>query len=230
MAKVSSGDLNRLIGELVQQGVKPKQALPEAVRFLTQSGGRNAGGIGQNPLASAVGAEILVGGTGSLLSTIFGGQNPANTVPMGGKGFIFSPQDMYQYTQYYNSPGARLARATGVDMPTPEKYRQDQIESVDQQMQASTARDILRTQAQKQAESEIRGMELEAALREQALVQEGKLGVQEISSLGDVQKQRVQSGYEAASNMLQKAIENIAYVEKLGNDQVAQGLTSLPSI
>ena len=229
MSKVPAGGLNQLVKELVEQGMSPDKAGPAAMQYLSQVASRNQGGIG-SALRNEVLANSAVAGGGALLSTLFGSQNPANTVPMGGKGFIFSPQDMYQYTQYYNSPGARLARATGVDMPTPEKYRQDQIESVDQQMQASTARDILRTQAQKQAESEIRGMELEAALREQSLIQEGKLGVQEISSLGDVQKQRVQSGYEAASNMLQKAIENIAYVEKLGGDQVAQGLTSLPSI
>ena len=228
MAKVSAGALNEVVEQLVKSGMSPDKAGPAAIDYLTQVVAKNQGGIGSKlgPLSNAVGAEILVGGTGSLLSTIFGSQNPANTVPMGGKGFIFSPQDMYQYTQYYNSPGARLARATGVDMPTPDQYRQGQIESVDQQMQASTARDITRMQAQKQAESEIRGMELEAALREQALIQEGKLGV----TLGEVQKQRVQSGYEAASNMLQKAIENIAYVEKLGGDSIATGLTSLPSI
>ena len=219
-------DLNGLIAQLIGQGVKPDVAAATAAKVLQSAGGS---GVGQALRNEVIATGLLATGQG-VINTITGGQNTPPTVPMGGKGYIFTPQDAFQYERYYYSPGARLARATGQKMPDPETRKQLQVATSDQQLESANRRAIEKDLSNRQAEAVIRGAELEAALRERALVESGRLGVQELASLGDVQKQRVQSGYESASNMLQKAIENIAYIEKQGQDQVAQSLGTLSSI
>jgi len=219
-------DLNGLIGQLIKQGVAPDVAAATAAKVLQSAGGS---GVGQALRNEVIATGLLAAGQG-VLDMVTGGQNAPPTVPMGGKGYVYTPQDQFQYERYYYSPGARLARATGAVMLDPETRRQQQIASSDQQLESANRRAIEKDLANRQAEAVVRGMELETALRERSLVEAGRLGVQELASLGDVQKQRVQSGYEAASNMLQKAIENIAYVEKMGSDSVAQQLGTLSNI
>ena len=227
--------LNKLVQKLITSGVSPNTAAVVAQKSLQAAGAGGVrggrlmqigGGVTNSVLGSAIAERLIPGATNALL----GGQINPNTVPMGGKGYIYTSADDFQYTQYYNSPGARFARATGVKMLTPQERRQQQVASVTQQMESANRREIEKNLATKQAEAVIRGAEIEGALKQQALIQEGAVAAQNVRSLGDVQKQRVQSGYNTASNLLQSAIENIAYVEKLGDSNVRSQLAALPQI
>ena len=225
-------NLSELQG-MVKQGVNPDVAAKILATTGTGSAAAAAAapGGGYSITKDVIGNLIASGaltGLGSFLGS--GSGNPLQT-QAGGKGYIFGPQNALAYQQYSTSPYIiALSRLGLIDVPSLAEFRRQQIQDVDIQMERANERKIRENLASLQAEGQIRGMEAAARLQGTKLEQEGALGVQELASLGDVQKQRVQSGYEAASNMLQKAIENIAYVEKMGGDNVAQQLGTLSNI
>ena len=215
-------DLSQL-KELVEQGVDANTA----AKLLFGSG---AGAGAAVMFGSDIAANLLTQSVPAVGRFIGEGSAAPQTVPMGGKGFIYTPQDDLQYRRDYRSPYAVLSRLFGQKMQTPEERAESQTALVNKQAEGINERDIRKIIAERQATGQIEAMKAAALLEGERVKAESALGVQEIASLGDVQKTRIQSGNEAASAMLQKAIENIAYVEKLGNDQVAAGLTNLPTI
>ena len=217
--------INDLLTSLAKAGV-PKDQLGAVATKLAKSGAlQNQGGVG-NIVASIIGSSVA----DKVIGSLSGGQAPANTVPMGGKGYIYTPQDQFQYEQYYYSLPQTIARSLGREMQTPDERRAGQIAISDLQLETANRRQRELQGDKLAADIRMKEAEVLGNLQQQRIAQEGALGVQELSSLGDVQKQRVQSGYEAASSMLQKAIENIAYVEKLGQSDTRKQLAALPSI
>ena len=219
-------DIGSLISQLKQAGVPDNQLVP-AMKTVLGGSAVAAGGysIGKDILGDLV-ANTISAGVGSTLQ---GAQAPGAN-PTAGKGFVFTPQDAYQYQRYLNSPQAAIARMFGGKIPSLEEFREQQIESADEQMRGATERQIRARAAEQSGEKALALLQGEIALAGEGLRQQGALGVQQISSLGDVQKQRVQSQYETAGQLLQSAIENIAYVEKLGNSDTRTQLAALPSI
>ena len=234
--------LNNLVADLIGKGIDPNQAGNLATQIFKTQAAQNAGGIGAAGITAAAAggagtysigkdilANIVAGNMGGIGSFLTQGANTGPASGPGGKGFIYGPQNQMEYTRYYNSPYATISRILGggQNTPTPDDYRRSQVESVKEQAEDMTRRKVQEYLA---TVAPVEALKATAGLEGTRLQQEGALGVQELKSLGDVQKQRVQSGYEAASGMLQKAIENIAYVEKLGQSDTRKQLAALPTI
>jgi hypothetical protein len=96
------------------------------------------------------------------------------------------------------------------------------------QAQSLTAREIARIRAEKEYDYAARLAEAQAGIQKEkirALADaQAKVESQKVSSLGEVQGQRLQSQYEAASNLLESAIKNIAFRDKI---ESANTLTEL---
>ena len=96
------------------------------------------------------------------------------------------------------------------------------------QAQSLTAREIARIRAEKEYDYAARLAEAQASVQREkirALADaQAKVESQKVSSLGEVQSQRLQSQYGTASNLLDSAIKNIAFRDKL---EAANTLTEL---
>jgi F0F1-type ATP synthase membrane subunit b/b' len=96
------------------------------------------------------------------------------------------------------------------------------------QAQSLTAREISRIRAEKEYDYAARLAEAQASIQREkirALADaQAKVESQKVSSLGEVQSQRLQSQYGAASNLLDSAIKNIAFRDKI---ESANTLTEL---
>jgi hypothetical protein len=96
------------------------------------------------------------------------------------------------------------------------------------QAQSLTAREISRIRAEKEYDYAARLAEAQASIQREkirALADaQAKVESQKVTSLGDVQRQRLQSQYGAASNLLDSAIKNIAFRDKI---ESADTLTEL---
>jgi len=96
------------------------------------------------------------------------------------------------------------------------------------QAQSLTAREIARIRAEKEYDYAARLAEAQAGIQKEkirALADaQAKVESQKVTSLGEVQSQRLQSQYGAASNLLDSAIKNIAFRDKI---EAANTLTEL---
>lgn len=96
------------------------------------------------------------------------------------------------------------------------------------QAQSLTAREISRIRAEKEYDYAARLAEAQASIQREkirALAEtQGKVESQKVQSLGEVQSQRLQSQYNAAQNLLDSAIKNIAFRDKI---ESADTLTEL---
>lgn len=96
------------------------------------------------------------------------------------------------------------------------------------QARSLTAREIEKIRAEREFELQARLAEAQASIQREkirALAEaQGKVESQKVQSLGEVQSQRLQSQYDAASNLLDSAIKNIAFRDRI---ESADTLTEL---
>jgi len=213
-------DLTSLISELRKAGIKSKDVSRLLPSLLSNA--KRGGGFGT--IAAAVAAGLAPDAIKALI-----GQEP----PMQAQQtkYMYTPDADLAYTRTYYSPLNTLRRGLGLlEMDSPKQRRESFIESLNQQAEQAEARRRGTILIERQAEADMQAQRLEAALREQALVQEGLLGQQNIRSLGELQKQRTQSAFEAAQSLLNTAIQDIAYREKLGQAESNQQLASIPNV
>jgi len=96
------------------------------------------------------------------------------------------------------------------------------------QAQSLTEREIEKIKAERQFELQARLAEAQGRIEQEkvrALADaQARVESQKVSSLGDVQRQRLQSQYSTAGNLLESAIKNIAFRDKI---ESANTLTEL---
>ena len=225
-------ELASLVEQLRGMGYGRKAAQREGMQMFRERA-NNQAGRSMNPITREIIGEVLGGGiltTGGAVLRGLGGEPGASSLAPRGKDFLFGAEAYRQAQRDYYSPYAiALRQFFDVEMPTPDQQRQKQIDAYGD-LDDANRRAIEQRAAELQGLAGIAAIEGRLGVERERVGQEGAIGVQQVKSLGDVQRQRVQSGYEAASNMLQKAIENIAYVEKVAGDPVAEQLSSLPTI
>jgi len=222
-------DLGQIVDNLVTK-LGPDNAAKVLPTLL------GAGGLG----AGIAGTAAAAGGGGGLLNAIggFAAATGANFVaeklagsaagalgptayataaPTGASKYLVSPETGMAYQQYYESVLPRIRGLNAVlrtfgqeELPLPESP----------QAFVQRSADVL---SQQQEEATDRQMRLQGQAREydaliQSLASQAQVATQREKSLGDVQRQRIESGYSAASSMLNQAIKDIAARERYENN------------
>jgi hypothetical protein len=224
----TAGDLNKLVQTLVD-AFGPEEAAkisrsPQFGQMLQAVATPKGGGLAG--LGLAVGAELLAQpisrGLGSILQSGAGAISPTSYQAAGMSGsskYFVQPEAIAGYTQWYQNeiPKIRLWNSTigavtgqRLQEPmTPEEYRKQAIEGAEFQAQTYNQRLIEQERAKAEAEYAMRALEAGYGLE-----------AEKVKTLGDVQRQRISSGYSAAGSALNSAIENILATSKLENSPV----------
>lgn len=158
-------------------------------------------------------AEKLAGSAASAVSpTAY-----ATAEPTGASKYLVSPETGMSYQQYYESVLPRIRatnaifRALGqAELPepeTPQEFVQRSADVLSQQQEEATNRMIRQTRANREYDALI-----------QSLASQGQVATEREKSLGAVQRQRVESGYNAASSMLNQVIKDIGARERYENN------------
>lgn len=167
--------------------------------------------------ATATGANFIAEKLANSAGGIAGPTSYATAEPTGASKYLVSPETAMSYQQYYESVLPRIRatnaifRALGqAELPepeTPQEFVQRSADVLSQQQEEATNRMIRQTQANR---------EFDVAI--QSLATQGQVATEREKSLGAVQRQRVESGYNAASNMLNQAIKDIGARERYENN------------
>jgi len=225
----TSGDLNRVIGSLVD-AFGPEEAArvarsPNFGQMLSSvAPAARATGMG---IGGAVAAELLAQPISRGLESILGrsvapSMGPSQYQEASGRGsskYFFQPETFTNYAQWYANEvykvrlyNSTIGAATGQllqEPPTPEEFARQSVERSEYQAQTFNQRLIEQERAKAEAEYRIRAMEAGYGLE-----------AEKVKTLGDVQRQRIASGYSAAGSALNSAIENILATAKLENSPV----------
>jgi hypothetical protein len=167
--------------------------------------------------ATATGANFIAEKLANSAAGVAGPTSYATAEPTGASKYLVSPETGMSYQQYYESVLPRIRatnaifRALGqAELPepeTPQEFVQRSADVLSQQQEEATNRMIRQTQANR---------EFDVAI--QSLATQGQVATEREKSLGAVQRQRVESGYNAASNMLNQAIKDIGARERYENN------------
>ena len=167
--------------------------------------------------ATATGANFIAEKLANSAAGVAGPTSYATAEPTGASKYLVSPETGMSYQQYYESVLPRIRatnaifRALGqAELPepeTPQEFVQRSADVLSQQQEEATNRMIRQTQANR---------EFDVAI--QSLATQGQVATEREKSLGAVQRQRVESGYNAASNMLNQVIKDIGARERYENN------------
>ena len=168
-------------------------------------------------LLSATGGNILADKIAQGIGAVVGPTQYARAEPSGASKYLVSPETGMSYQQYYESVLPRI-RATNAflqaigqaplpEPETPQEFVQRSADVLSQQQEEATNRIIRQTQANREYDALI-----------QSLASQAKVATEREKSLGAVQRQRVESSYNAASSMLNQAIKDVVARERYDNN------------
>jgi hypothetical protein len=182
-------------------------------------GGGGGGGLlsSLGGFAAATGANFFAEKLANSAGGIAGPTSYATAEPTGASKYLVSPETGMSYQQYYESVLPRIRatnaifRALGqAELPepeTPQEFVQRSADVLSQQQEEATNRMIRQTRANREYDAII-----------QSLASQGQVATEREKSLGAVQRQRVESGYNAASSMLNQVIKDIGARERYENN------------
>ena len=159
--------------------------------------------VGKEVLGNLL-ANLITGGGAAALGALSGGATQALNAPVGapvasrGKGGYFvSPADMLNLQQYVDKENFRRG-LLGLPPLDASSMLSEQIGRAEQQAESLGRRERAKI-----------GLEKGYGLAETGLL--GQLGIEKTESqaLGNIQQQKIKSGYEAASNLLETAIQEM---------------------
>lgn len=225
----TSGDLSKVIKQLIDQ-FGPDEAAkiarsPQFANILKYSSPAApaaavaAPGVG---IGGLLGAQLLgegiSGGIGAALTAL----KPEPMVPMAAgtpSKFFFQPETQANYIQRYQQEvynikryNATIGKLMGVELQLPappDKFARDSLERLEYQGETFNQRLIEQQRAKDEAAYAIQAMQAGFGLEEE-----------KIKTLGDIQRQRISSGYTTAGSALNSAIQNILATSKLENSPV----------
>jgi hypothetical protein len=167
--------------------------------------------------ATATGANFIAEKLANSAAGVAGPTSYATAEPTGASKYLVSPETGMSYQQYYESVLPRIRatnaifRALGqAELPepeTPQEFVQRSADVLSQQQEEATNRMIRQTRANREYDALI-----------QSLATQGQVATEREKSLGAVQRQRVESGYNAASSMLNQVIKDIGARERYENN------------
>ena len=197
-------------------------ALPAAA--AASSGfGRLAGQVGLE-LAAEILANKIPGALGSVSQAT--GPKSAGFTPAGK--YFLGPESAAAYEELlgeqipkrelFNYISRILGRGDIFDMgelPTAKEFINEALERQLIQAQDLTRREIEKIRAEKEFDYLARSLEAQAGIKKQ-----------ELASLGDIQRQRVESSFDAAKDMISQAIQSVYAKENLAASPVLQQLAT----
>lgn len=165
-------------------------------------------------LSLEVAAEKLAGG---LLGGVQPTQYPTGQ-PSGASKYFFSPELGLSYQQYYESVIPRIRALNEIsnrfglgdiaeEPVDPQSFATFQAQLSEKQAESLSNRRIREIMAEKQFDY------LSNALNAQSAVRQAQ-----VKSLGDIQRQRVESGYTAAQGIMESALQNVLARERFENN------------
>lgn len=168
-------------------------------------------------LLSATGGNMLADKIAQGVGGVVGPTQYARAEPSGASKYLVSPETGMSYQQYYESVLPRI-RATNAflqaigqaplpEPETPQDFVQRSANVLSQQQEEATNRMIRQTQANREYDALI-----------QSLQSQAQVATEREKSLGAVQRQRVESSYNAASSMLNQAIKDVVALERYDNN------------
>lgn len=174
-------------------------------------------------LGGAVAAELIAAPIANALGSLLGkSAAPSEYRSAGGQGtskYFFQPETYTNYAQWYATElpkiiayNQTIGRLTGQELPvppSPEEFARQSVERSEYQAQTFNQRLIEQERAKAEAEYRTRAMEAGYGL-------EGE----KVKSLGDVQRQRISSGYSAMGSAVNSAIQNMFASGRLENSPV----------
>jgi len=222
-------------------------AVAAAAPAATSAAAPAASGLLEGIIANLV-AGIATQGAEKLLfqpaGQAMGPSSYATADPAGASRYFTSTTEQLAVEQYLNNERFRRSLLSlipgmgGVLPPLP--TREDIVGGFvdgqftggaalrEAQAQSLTAREIEKIKAERQFELQARLAEAQGRIEQEkvrALADaQARVESQKVSSLGDVQRQRLQSQYSTAGNLLESAIKNIAFRDKI---ESANTLTEL---
>jgi len=225
----TSGDLSKVIKQLIDQ-FGPDEAAkiarssqfanilkyssPAAAPAAAPAVGVGIGGL----LGAQLLGEGISGGIGAALTAL----KPEPMVPMAAgtpSKFFFQPETQANYIQRYQQEvynikryNATIGKLMGVELQLPappDKFARDSLERLEYQGETFNQRLIEQQRAKDEAAYATQAMQAGFGLEEE-----------KIKTLGDIQRQRISSGYTTAGSALNSAIQNILATSKLENSPV----------
>jgi len=227
----TSGDLSKVIKQLIDQFgpdeaakiarssqfaniLKYSSPAPAAAAAVVPPVGIGVGGL----LGAQLLGEGISGGIGAALTAL----KPESTasMPAGTSSkFFFQPETQANYTQWYqkevynvrrwNSTVGKLTGQLLTEPPTPEEFARESVTRSEYQGETFNQRLIEQQRAKDEAAYATEAMQAGFGLEEE-----------KVKTLGDIQRQRISSGYTTAGSALNSAIQNILATSKLENSPV----------
>jgi hypothetical protein len=203
--------------------------LPAGVGVL-EAGGASAAGAGLKRFAGQAGLEILAEILANQIPGAVGAVNQATSpqsagfAPVGRYFLGTEPAAGYEQLLLEQIPKRELYNFISNifgrgdifgELPSTDEFINKALERQLIQAQDLTRREIEKIRAEKEFDYMARAMEAQAGVRKQ-----------ELSSLGDIQRQRVESSFDAAKNMFNEAIKTVYAKENLASSPVLQQLAT----
>jgi hypothetical protein len=204
-------------------------AIPAGVGAL-EAGGAVAAGAGLKRFAGQAGIEILAEILANQIPGAIGAVNQATSPQSAGFApagkYFLGPESAAAYEQllleqipkreFYNIISNFLGRGNVFGkLPSTDEFITKALERQLIQAQDLTRREIEKIRAEKEFDYMARAMEAQAGVRKQ-----------ELASLGDIQRQRVESSFGAAKDMINQAIQTVYAKENLAASPVLQQLAT----
>lgn len=228
-------DLSGIVNKLVEAGARPAD-IPSLLPLILGGAGvagaglaaasapaaASAGGIGATAVRAlgALGTEI---GAEAIANRMFGQQYaPASPDPTG-RGFLTTTAEQLAYEQYAANENFRrglLNLLPGEDLARidPQAALAQASERKSRELGESTARRIQEIQAEGGVRLGIQQLIKEAEIERQRLASQAQVAAEREKSLGDIQRQRVESSYQTASDLLNQAIKDVVARERYENN------------
>lgn len=220
--------------------VAPVAATAVAAPAAAAAGG-GASAAAQGFLSQALAnllADVVGQGANKVLFNPAGGAMGPSSYetadPMGRSKYFTSTSEQLAVQQYLASEQFKRALLEKVglgsllpELPTRESlvggFRDGQFTGAaalrEAQAESLTAREIARIRAEKEFDYAARLAEAQASIQREKVKAlsdaQARVEAQKVTSLGDVQRQRLTSQYNTASNLLESAIKNIGFRDKI---------------
>jgi hypothetical protein len=200
-------------------------AAPAVAATAAGGGGLLGSALGGGAkLAGALGLEVAAE---KIAGGLLGGTQPTQYptgVPSGASKYFFSPELGLSYQQYYESviPRVRALNAISerfglgpiAEEPVdPQSFATFQAQLSEKQAESLSNRRVREIMAEKQFDYLSNALQAQSAVRQQ-----------QVKSLGDIQRQRVESGYTAAQGIMESALQNVLARERFENNSAISEL------
>jgi hypothetical protein len=222
---ITTTGLGAATAATVAAPVAAAAAAPAVAATAAGGGGLLGSALGGGAkLAGALGLEVAAE---KLAGGLLGGTQPTQYptgVPSGASKYFFSPELGLSYQQYYESviPRVRALNAISerfglgpiAEEPVdPQSFATFQAQLSEKQAESLSNRRVREIMAEKQFDYLSNALQAQSAVRQQ-----------QVKSLGDIQRQRVESGYTAARGIMESALQNVLARERFENNSAISEL------